>query len=284
MNILLKLISSVLVVTLSCIVTLLLAQPLIGLRGAPWFNFYVFEMPLVWAITTLVVAYLLSRGVVDWSGVFISSWIRGGGFWAIWSKSNIPGNTWIVITLLLIINAFTYGLPDPKVDWDRLKYDAQVSAQNTLQQPPTQNIISGVKGAVNYLAVGFLGVELIPGKAATMAAEVELLPRYQKGWWRILAALIAILITPLIWIWGRRNDLADKISSLVDVFKEKRTQRGSATSDNSSASNSFSGLLVNKLLKQTDSGGQVFNHMIGEFLSRLAETLFGAFAKLMKRY
>jgi len=282
MNLLFRIALSLLIVVLGCLATVLLAQPLEGMRGAPWFNFYVFEMPLVWLITTLVVICLLSQGAEDLVATFLGSWIRGGGFWAVLSKNNIPGNTWVVIALVLAFNALTYGPPTPKVDWSKVQHDAKASVQKTIHQPVTQNVISGVKGTVNYLAVGLVGQELIPTRSAKPALA-ELTPCYQRGWWRIWTALLTLLFAPLIWIWGRRNDLADKVSSLVDIFKEKRMQRGSASSDSGKAP-SLSGVLLDKLVRQTDQGGQVINHMFGEFLARGVESLFGGCAKLMKRY
>src|SRR3989344_5312031 len=123
MNLLFRIFLSLLIIVLACLATALLALPLEGMRGAPWFNFYVFEMPLLWLITTLIVVCLLSQGAEDFIAAFLGSWIRGGGFWEVWSKNNIPGNTWVVLTLILAYNAATYGPASPKVDWGKVKHD-----------------------------------------------------------------------------------------------------------------------------------------------------------------
>ena len=277
MNITIRMIFSALVIFIGYMVVYLLGQPLEGMRGAPWFNYYVFEMPLVGLVVITVVLCILSPAVGDAVAVFCGSWIRGGGFWAVASKNNIPGNTWIVIALVLAFNAITYGPPTPKVDWGKIKHGAQVSVQKNLNQP---NVLSGAKNTVNYLSSGLLGQEFIP-TLNSQPILAEPIPRYQKGWWRIWAALLAALFAPLVWVWGRRNDLADKVASIVDVFRGHRETRGSATSD---SGKSASGSLMNKLLKQTGPGEQVTSHLIGEFLSRIAETLLGGFAKMMKRY
>ena len=278
MTILFKIIFSALVILTGCLVAWLLAQPLEGMRGAPWLNYYVFAMPLVGLVVITTVLGILSPAVGDVVAVFYGSWIRGGGFWAIWSKNNIPGNTWVVVALVMIYNAVTYGPPSPKVDWGKIKHDTQVSVQKNLNQP---NLLSGAKNTVNYLSSGLLGQELIP-TLDSQPTLTEPTQRYQKGWWRIWVAILAALFAPLVWVWGRRNDLADKVASVVDIFRGQRETRGSAISD--SGKSSFSGNLINKLLKQTGQGEQVASHLIGEFLARGAEMLVGGFSKLMKRY
>ena len=82
MNITIRMIFSALVIFIGYMVVYLLGQPLEGMRGAPWFNYYVFEMPLVGLVVITVVLCILSPAVGDAVAVFCGSWIRGGGFWA----------------------------------------------------------------------------------------------------------------------------------------------------------------------------------------------------------
>lgn len=283
MNALLKSIVCLLVVVIGYLVTIILEQPLIGMRGAPWLNFYAFEMVLVWGLVALVCVCVLNQAVAASVGAYIGNWLRAWGPIAVWSKNNIPGDTWVVIALLMVINAITYGPPTPRVDWEKFQHQASESVQKTVAQPETQGVISGTKGAINYLAKGFLGQEVIGQGESKLKESKELAPLYHKGWWRIWAALFAVLFAPLVWIWGRRDDMADKISAFADRFREKRETSGSATSG-SSSSGGMGSNLMKKIVGQTDESSQIANHVIGEFLTRAAEAVFGSLAKLMKKY
>lgn len=281
MNAILKLVVCLLVVVVGFLATMILVQPLVGMRGAPWFNFYAFEMVLVWGLVVLTCAAVLIPAVSSSVGVGIGNWIRGGGFWAVWSKNNIPGNTWVVLALILLWNAFTYGPPTPRVDWESVQHQTSESIEKTIAQPETQSAVAGAKGTINYLAKGFLGQEVI-GQGGNQSQEsASLLPRYEKGWWRIWVALFAALFAPLVWVWGRRNELHDKVSAFADRFRKKPETNGSATSGSSGgmASN-----LMKQIVNQTDEGSQIANHVIGEFLTRAAEAVFGSLAKMMKKY
>lgn len=280
MNTYIKIMGCVAAVLVGCVATMLLQHPLLETRGAPWVYFYAFEMPLVWGIVVLVCTLILSQDKSENVGVAIGNWIRGGGFWAVLSKNNIPGNTWVVLALVLLYGAITYGPPTPTVDWGKIQYNTKESVQTAVSQPGTQSAISGVKGTINYLAKGFLGSEVI-GQGDNQSQEsAELAPRYQKGWWRIWAALFAVLFAPLVWVWGRRNELADKVSAFAGWFRQKPETNGSATSSSEGGGSS----ILNTLLKQTDASDQITNHVIGEFLTRAAETVFGSLASLMKKY
>mgnify|MGYP001568374267 FL=1 len=282
MNTILKIICCVATIVAGLMVTVVLEHSLVGMRGAPWTNFYAFEMVLVWGVVALTCATILIPSVSSGVGVGLGNWIRGGGFWAVWSKNNIPGNTWVVLALVLLFNAITYGPPTPTVDWEKFQHTATHSIMETVAKPGTQNAISGAKGAINYLAQGFFGGELIGDGNNQPEKSEKLLPRYEKGWWRIWVALFAILFAPLVWIWGRRNDLADKISAFADRFRAKHETSGSATSGSSGGG--MASNLMKQIVGQTDDSSQIANHVIGEFLTRAAEAIFGGFAKLMKRY
>jgi hypothetical protein len=282
MNALLKVAVCFLVIVVGFLATVILVQPLIGMRGAPWFNFYAFEMVLVWGVVVLTCATVLIQAVSSGVGVGLGNWIRGGGFWAVWSKNNIPGNTWVVLALLLSINAITYGPPTPRVDWESVQHQTTQSVQKTVAQPETQSVVAGAKGTINYLAKGILGQEVIGQGESKSEESTELAPRYYKGWWRIWVALFATLFAPLVWVWGRRNELADKISAFADRFREKRETSGSATSGSSGGG--MASNLMKKIVGQTDESSQIANHVIGEFLTRAAEAVFGSLAKLMKKY
>lgn len=279
MNMIVKILGCVTTVVVGLTVTVALEHSLLGTRGAPWFNFHAFQMPIVWGLSILVGISILSQTVAENVGLAVGNWIRGGGFWAVWSKNNIPGNTWVVIALVLSWNAITYGPPTPTVDWGEVKHQTQESIQEAISQPATQGVTSGARGTINYLAQGFLGIEVIGSSGDNSKELAPLLPRYKKGWWRIWSALLAVLFAPLVWVWGRRNELVGQISSLADRFRAKREASGSATSSSAGSSG-----ILKTIIGGASNVDRIADHMIGELLARAGESVLGGFAKLMKRY
>lgn len=278
MNALVKILGCLITIVVGLKVTMVLEHFLVGMRGAPWFNFYAFEMVLVWGLVTLTCVCVLIQSVSDRVGLFIGNWIRGGGFWEIWGKKNIPGNTWIVIALVLLWSAITYGPPTPSVDWGKEKYQVEESFHKAISQPGTQGVISGARGAINYLSRGFLGIEVIGQSDKESEELAPLLPLYEKGWWRIWVALLAVPFAPLVWAWTRRDELVGKISAIVDKFREKRETSGSATSSPAGSG----GIL--KTIVGTSNVDRIADHAIGELLARGGESVFGFLSKLMKKY
>ena len=267
MNILLKSVICFLVGVVAFAFTLCLEYPLMGMREAHWVNFG-FEMILLWGVALLIWAAILVPAVSDWTGVSIGNWIRGGGFWRVLSKSNIPGNTWVVLALVLIISAITYGPPTPQVDWEQVEQGIKALVTDS-----THDSVSSVGQVINYLSKGIIGVEPIQQNDSRIK-EDKLLPRYERGWWRILVALVVTVIALPVWLWGRRDEIHEKVFGFADWLKPRKESSGSASTDSSSGT----------LDGAFSRGKQIADHFIGESIFEIFENILRWFANLMKKF
>lgn len=261
-------------------VVLILKQPLIGMREAPWFNFYYFECVLVWLLVIVISVAVISQDFGEWLCNFVYNILWADPFWAFWSKSNVPGNTLSLVAIVLVFNAVTYGPGSPQVDLAAKKHGVEKYVTD-ISQPQAKNAVTSIKSAINYLSVGFTGQELIGDSPQKSKSAKKFLPRYKKGWWQIWSALIAIIIAVPIFVWGRRDEMHERISAIADWFKAKPETSGSATN---SSSGTGGNALIKKLLQRTGTGDQITNHVFGEFLTRGMEMIFGNVAKIMKKY
>jgi hypothetical protein len=272
-----RIVNCVEVVFVAVVASFLLAAPLIGTRGAPWINFGFWQI-IIWFVVGVICRALLDVGFASKLGNSIGNWYRAGGCWLVLSKNNAPGNTWIVIAVLAIVNAFSYGPPTPGLDVELAAYNAQVLIQGEVADPKVQRIGGGAKDIVNHFSKLFIGSDVIVENKTDDPIDKPI-PRYERGWSKIGFALFAIIFATLVFILGRRDEMADKFSGFADHFKKKRESSGSASTeegDSGSTASSGSG--------QTTHGTRVADHMVGEFLSRMGESFFSWSSRLMKKY
>lgn len=244
------------------ILSMLLADPLVGMRGAPWINFICWQMPILWSIVILTCTCALSRKASAKAGVGIGDWTRAGGFWKVWSKNNTPGNSWVVITILLVLCAITYGSPTSRVDMNKFEYGMKNHISSVSTKPPLSKMVAGARNSLNYLSKGLVGYEVIASSQSKTAEELK--PRYHKGWLRIILTIVCIVITPLVFIWGRRDDTAEKFTLLASRFKSKREANASASTDEGDG---ISKSAISKLLRRTSIGEHLSLAVAGEFLA-----------------
>lgn len=260
---------------LLCIVAIFaITLPLEGMRGVPWLNFRLWQLVAL-AGVALVVGCCFSARLSSSIAVFIGNWIRAGGFWAVWSKSNVPGNTWVVIAIIATVNAITYGPPTPKIDWQQSAYDAQVSIVETVNQPPVQTALSGAKDFANYLSKGFVGKELIADSQVSYQPQA-LAPLYQRSWRPIYFLFFCLLFAPLVFIWGRRDDMTDRVQGWIDWIKQKQEET-SASSEGGAKPNFLTALMR----IPTHGFGQLFT---SDLLSELLVSSLGGFLTGMKKF
>ena len=262
------------IVAVVCLAIFAMTWPFEGMRGVPWWNLRFWQL-IALAGVALVVGCCFSARLSAAIAVFIGDWIRAGGFWAVWSKSNTPGNTWVVVAIIAMVNAVTYGPPTPKIDWQQSAYDAQVSAVETANQPPVQTALSGVKDFANYLSKGFVGKEIIADSKVSYQPQAPA-PLYQRSWLPIFFFLFCLVFAPLVFIWGRRDDMTDRVQGWIDWIKRKQEET-SASSEGGAKPNFLTALMR----IPTHGFGQLFT---SDLLSEILVSSLGAFMTGMKKF
>lgn len=199
------------------------------LRGAPLAEIY-FRHFLLWLIVAVVVGLVINKTFADQWWTAAKDWRKRGGFWAVFSKSNTPGNTWAVLALIILVDALTYGLPLP--DLDQTDYQLTKSAYEVITSGPASRALDAGKDAVNYLSECLVGKSVFDEQSvSSWASMADLPPSYQKTWWRVQLALLVVPFAALVFIWGRRNEMAGHLETFLGWFKSKRSSVVSATTD-----------------------------------------------------
>lgn len=173
-----------------------------GLRGTPWGYTYALHF-IAWSVVTTIIA-MHQKWIRVEVATFAGNWVRRGGFWKIWSRDNLPANSFLALYGFVVVMTALYGVPSPDVDAEMVKYESQMVTARAVNS----DFVQTTQAKIN---------DLVGHEVFALAVNGPLLrpePRFVRGWGWVR---LTFILTPFAF-FGLLFSRRDEASALLIGF------------------------------------------------------------------